>query len=1232
MSNNIRIRTTPNGTDKYLNMKLEQDFDFIEILSLNISQDKVYETFCSDYGVIVGRVSINNGFGIPNAKVSVFIPVDDVDKNNPNIFGLYPYETVNDVDSNGIRYNLLPKESDSQNDCYTPIGTFPSKREILDNDEMLQVYCKYYKFTSQTNHAGDFMIFGVPLGSHTVHVDADISNIGIMSQKPYDLIEQGTPAKMFYSATKFKASKNLNSLIQVKSANIGVNVKPFWGDIDNCVIGINRLDIDLNYNARPTAIFMGSLFGDSRKNSVNKRCRPRKGLGLMCEQISREGTIEMLRKTIDGQVERFDVEGGRVIDENGAWAYQIPMNLDYVVTGEDGTLIPSDSTDMGIPTRARVRFRISMDEGEGSGRLRTRGKYIIPHNPNTKNEIDFSFDKSTVDNKNTFRDFYWNKIYTVRSFISRTEKNVLSLSSPYKIKAYTGIKDVDGCVGDKSPMPYNRTSVKGNVLFTIICFIFAVLTSIVAAVNSIICFIAYISFFGLKPFEGLANLAIKLKCPDDSDKSFKPGCGDDTIDMYLDCVKAALVDELNLFQFDFYNDWINGTLYYYQLKYKKTRRGSEKFCETYCNDYDGGTGYNNCKDSKLRDTTYNRRTDLASETFINGLLVKYKNELYYPPILLNGKNFKMFPTDITNLGSINECDWQGLPKIIQYLTDTSYKIPPLQAESYMEENTTVAFSDQTIVPGMFKSEYGSGLFFSVSCVSGVEFEDLNAKNIRRQCEINVDSPEYNGVPVPNPPYIGINEIYNTNDTIDTLTSINRYVRDSFYLLNTLGSGIASVPTVPYNLLLASDGTSFNITESHDTNGKAYDEFRGWITPLNNYDISFQTKNSFYMYFGIIPGKTALDKLNSKFFISCINETATGTTNEIINTTNEFIIDTTSIPVSINGATDGSILFTFIGGKHPFTYTWIGIDVSYTNITTTTTNVPPSGSITGLAFGKYQITASDNLGTIVIKEVTVGAPIGLSCAFSVLQQPSTQTSIDSIVEIVKIDGGTLPYTLEIFDINNSLVSTYTYQTQPINQQLTGLVVGTYKFLSTDSLGQTCISTVNIIGPQSLTITNIVKSNSCRSCKGSFSFNVGGGTYPYTVTTYNTSTNGNTLISDNATSFTNLCPSVYKIVVQDSGQPQPQSIETTITITGGLTINITNNSMFDFQTREQLVEFNVTSGVPDYFVTINDIEYTYIDSIIDTNAPENIIYRYQYIGTLPIRIVATDNAGCEKIVKL
>ena len=254
MSETIRIRTTPNGEDKYLKVKIDQEFDFIEVLSMKITQEEAYRNFCSDYGVIVGRVIINSGFGLPNAKVSVFLPIDDDDKNDTVTNGLYPYSIVTDKDSDGIRYNLLPKTSETNNECFTPIGTFPNKREILDNEELLHVYCKYYKFTTTTNNAGDFMIFGVPLGTYTIHVDADISDVGIASQRPYELISQGISPKNFETPTKFKGGTNLDTLYQVKSTNYSVNVQPFWGEQESCEIGISRADIDMNYDSKSNLI------------------------------------------------------------------------------------------------------------------------------------------------------------------------------------------------------------------------------------------------------------------------------------------------------------------------------------------------------------------------------------------------------------------------------------------------------------------------------------------------------------------------------------------------------------------------------------------------------------------------------------------------------------------------------------------------------------------------------------------------------------------------------------------------------------------------------------------------------------------------------------------------------------------------------------------------------------------------------------------------------------------
>ena len=93
MPKSLRIRTKV-GVDRQVNLNLEQDFEFIEILSLKLSQSEIYTRQCADYGVVAGRVSVNDGFGVPNSKVSIFIPITAEDESNPIISSIYPYKTI----------------------------------------------------------------------------------------------------------------------------------------------------------------------------------------------------------------------------------------------------------------------------------------------------------------------------------------------------------------------------------------------------------------------------------------------------------------------------------------------------------------------------------------------------------------------------------------------------------------------------------------------------------------------------------------------------------------------------------------------------------------------------------------------------------------------------------------------------------------------------------------------------------------------------------------------------------------------------------------------------------------------------------------------------------------------------------------------------------------------------------------------------------------------------------
>ena len=200
-----RIRTkvgSDNNGSLNIDLNLLQDYDLFEILSLKIDTKNLYKYQTSKYGCVVGRVLANGGVGVPNVKISAFIPIDEVDSNNPVYKYLYPYTSTRDRDSNDIRYNLLTDQKIDA--CHQNIGTFPNKRLVLDDSNILEVYDKYYIHTTTTNGSGDYMLFGVPVGNVIIHSDLDLSDIGFLSQKPRDLFYKGYNVNQFENPNKFK--------------------------------------------------------------------------------------------------------------------------------------------------------------------------------------------------------------------------------------------------------------------------------------------------------------------------------------------------------------------------------------------------------------------------------------------------------------------------------------------------------------------------------------------------------------------------------------------------------------------------------------------------------------------------------------------------------------------------------------------------------------------------------------------------------------------------------------------------------------------------------------------------------------------------------------------------------------------------------------------------------------------------------------------------------------------
>ena len=645
MDRNYRIHTNI-ATDTILNVNMQQDYDFLEVLTMKLRQKDAYRLHSSNYGVIIGRVLANDAFGIPNAKISVFIERDTND--SVDMENIYPYSEVTSRDKEGRRYNLLPDYSDD--DCYRIVGTFPNKRLLLDNDIQLEIYDKYWKYTTVTNNAGDYMIFGVPSGNQQIHVDIDLSDIGILSQKPRDFEYKGYNVTMFDNPSQFKESTNLESLAQLFSQDKSVFVYPFWGDADNGIAAITRADIQIQYKFEPTCVFMGSIVSDNEGNSIGHRCAASVDNGMNDQLVAGEGTIEMIRKTQDGLVEEFQIQGNQLIDSNGVWCYQIPMNLDFIGTDEYGNIVPTDNPTKGIPTRTQVRFRISKHDTGDEGFSTHTAKYLVPMNPifSEKKTVEsvegeggvmdcvipvidgngqdienmYTFGSNTP--QSCFRDLYWNNVYSVKNYIPKVQMAHRPYSQNYSALKGSNLSE------DKNPIPFNKLRVDLPFMYVIICIITDIISFVVGFINRfIICGINSL----IKIVNGLADKGCILGwCPFDflkmdylacirlgtglSDTEiFAPDCkcstGQEAIendseinpdglkvnsskDALKNLVLEKLAEDFKIIKLDLYQDWVNGCLYmplwYWRKRKKKTylfglitRRAKNQFCD--CNTY-----------------------------------------------------------------------------------------------------------------------------------------------------------------------------------------------------------------------------------------------------------------------------------------------------------------------------------------------------------------------------------------------------------------------------------------------------------------------------------------------------------------------------------------------------------------------------------------------------------------------------------------------------------------------
>jgi hypothetical protein len=553
MGQSLRIRSKL-GINQTLNVPLNQEYEFLEILSLKILQADIYTRSCAEYGVVVGRVTANNGFGIPNAKISVFIPIQNEDLNNPLITSVYPYTIPTDKNDDGYRYNLLPYEKSYSKHAAT--GTFPTRLDALTDSTVIELVDKYYKFTVKTNDSGDYMIMGVPTGFQTLVMDLDLSDIGEFSLTPQDLIRMGLATESQVAGNQFRTSEDLESLPQIINITKTVEVSPLWGEPEICQIAINRVDFDLrddaNVDIQPTAVFMGSMFSTTEKLRLRKNCKPKDNMGNLCDLISGPGQILAIRHTInqdsDGNLilEQYELEqSGNVIDEDGTWLVELPMNLDFIVTNEFGDRVISPDPSVGIPTKGNYRFKIKWQQPKDLTQQTRRAYFLVPNvrefgwssntDPNYSSTtsiqgrqlassyyfgLDWSgytdglttlTDENTkvdeiVKCEDTFYSFGFNRVYTVSGLIDQYKNGD-------NRGRFIGIKEIDDdeCSSTVNKFPVNDGVRNFDMIFFIVSIFLQIIQLIGIPLIVTLHFIAFIWNNILVPLRPLVTIFLAFQ-------------------------------------------------------------------------------------------------------------------------------------------------------------------------------------------------------------------------------------------------------------------------------------------------------------------------------------------------------------------------------------------------------------------------------------------------------------------------------------------------------------------------------------------------------------------------------------------------------------------------------------------------------------------------------------------------------------------------------------------------
>jgi hypothetical protein len=213
--------------------------------------------------------------------------------------------------------------------------------------------------------------------------------------------------------------------------------------------------------------------------------------------------------------------------------------------------------------------------------------------------------------------------------------------------------------------------------------------------------------------------------------------------------------------------------------------------------------------------------------------------------------------------------------------------------------------------------------------------------------------------------------------------------------------------------------------------------------------------------GLVPGTYSVVVTDANNCIQILDDLV------ITQPSAELSLSETHVNVLCFGGNNGSIDLTVTGGTEPYTYAWTKTGTPLFTLSTE--------DISDLTAGTYNVTVTDALGCAETLSVVITQPAALT--LSVAKTDPTcppdaeeeEFQSDGSITLT-VTGGTGPYGYVWTASNEGEVPIG----QENNQNLTGLVAGTYTVVVTDANGCTATTTVTLVeefpNPEAPTVIN------------------------------------------------------------------------------------------------------------------------------------------------------------------